>query len=316
MKAISLLSLVFAASANAHLILRSIYINGVDQGTGVGIRLPAFVEKPGLGANSNNNSPIRDLDSIDMRCNRLGDTQAPHTIKVNPGDTVSFEWGHRSRESGDSIIPSSHSGAGAVYISPDPPVGNSFVKLWEEGEVSKGQWFANGKLVQNRGVHSLKIPAGLKPGYYLLRPELITLHEAEVSHQSNPQRGNQLYMACVQIQVLGSGTVSLPQGVAFPGAYKYSDPGIVYNVYYTPPGAGPYKVPGPTVWSGAAAPIANPSLGPKKGDLKSISVFTKWIMTTDSMVHEIKTVNGQTTTVKTKYTPSWSNVYSTPTPTP
>lgn len=51
-----------------------------------------------------------------------------------------------------------------VYISPDPPVGPSFVKLWEEGEYSKGQWFANGKLVQQRGIHSIKIPAGLKAG--------------------------------------------------------------------------------------------------------------------------------------------------------
>jgi hypothetical protein len=57
-----------------------------------------------------------------------------------------------------------------------------------------------------------------------------TLHEAEVSHVQTPNRGIQLYIQCVQIEVTGSGTVQLPEGVSFPGAYKYTDPGIVYNV--------------------------------------------------------------------------------------
>ena len=34
----------------------------------------------------------------------------------------------------------------------------------------------------------------------------------------------------MQIEVVGNGTVELPAGVSFPGAYKYSDPGVVHNV--------------------------------------------------------------------------------------
>lgn len=57
---------------------------------------------------------------------------------------------------------------------------------------------------------------------YLLRPELITLHEAETTVLANPARGVQLYMACVQIEVTGDGATTLPSGVGFPGAYEYN----------------------------------------------------------------------------------------------
>ena len=45
-------------------------------------------------------------------------------------------------------------------------------------------------------------------------------------------RGAQFYPNCVQIEVVGNGTVELPSGVSFPGAYKYSDPGVVYDVRF------------------------------------------------------------------------------------
>lgn len=59
---------------------------------------------------------------------------------------------------------------------------------------------------------------------------MIGLHEADASYQVNPLRGAQFYPNCVQIEVVGNGTVELPSGVSFPGAYKYSDPGVVYDV--------------------------------------------------------------------------------------
>jgi cellulase len=40
----------------------------------------------------------------------------------------------------------------------------------------------------------------------------------------------QFYPDCVQIEVMGDGDVELPEGVSFPGAYGYDDPGVVHNV--------------------------------------------------------------------------------------
>lgn len=59
---------------------------------------------------------------------------------------------------------------------------------------------------------------------------MIAFHEGEVSYLKNPRRGTQFYPNCVQIEVVGDGTVELPKGVSFPGAYSYEDPGIVYDV--------------------------------------------------------------------------------------
>lgn len=167
-----------------------------------------------------NSSPVKNLTNIDLRCNILGDHQARDTIEVVPGDIVTFEWGHEDRLPDDGIIATSHHGPGIVYMSADPPTDDSWVKLWEEGEYEKNKWFVTTKLVEQRGAHSVQIPEDLKPGYYLLRPELVTLHEAESIFLDNPARGVQIYMACVQIKVLGSGEVELPGGVGFPGAYE------------------------------------------------------------------------------------------------
>lgn len=62
---------------------------------------------------------------------------------------------------------------------------------------------------------------------------MIGLHEGEVSYLKNPIRGAQFYPNCVQIEVTGDGTVELPKGVSFPGAYSYEDPGVVYDVHYS-----------------------------------------------------------------------------------
>ena len=65
---------------------------------------------------------------------------------------------------------------------------------------------------------------------YLIRAEMIALHEGDVSYTVNPRRGAQFYPDCVQIEVTGDGDVELPEGVSFPGAYSHEDPGVVHNV--------------------------------------------------------------------------------------
>lgn len=68
---------------------QGVFVNGVDQGSFRGIRTPAYNGPPPRGYA---NSPVKDLDSIDMRCNVLGDKQVPYTIQVEPGDNLTFDW--------------------------------------------------------------------------------------------------------------------------------------------------------------------------------------------------------------------------------
>jgi len=71
-------------------IRQGVYVNGVDQGSFKGIRIPAYNGAPGKGGY--NNSPVKDLSSIDLRCNVMGDIQARDTIKVVPGDNLTLDW--------------------------------------------------------------------------------------------------------------------------------------------------------------------------------------------------------------------------------
>ncbi|TEB27150.1 hypothetical protein FA13DRAFT_1736747 [Coprinellus micaceus] len=227
---------VAACLAHAHTLVRSIYVNGVDQGTNVGIRPPAMNGPPRAGS-----WPVKDLN-----------------LPGPAGDT-------EIRGPSDGIIDSSHKGA-----IPGLPGRRALGLSWSTRE---GNWAVSPKLISNRGVHSIPdSQAGLKSG------------QPDVAYTSNAARGVQIYTECVQIFVRGNGTVS------FPGAYKYTDPGIVYNIY-NPPSSG-YKAPGPAVWSGAAASIANPPLGTKVGPLTIYSL-------------ETVTATGTAGLTKTTYNPVW-----------
>jgi len=96
------------------------------------------------------------------------------------------------------------------------------------------------------GKMNVKIPSDLAPGDYLLRAEVIALHTAGSSG------GAQLYMTCYQLTVTGSGT-AVPPTVAFPGAYKSSDPGILVNIHAAMAG---YTAPGPGVYAGGSTKVA------------------------------------------------------------
>lgn len=93
--------------------------------------------------------------------------------------------------------------------------------------------------LKNGGVASVKIPANLAPGNYLIRHEIIALH------LGTSLGGAEFYPGCAQLKVGGSGS-GVPKAselVKIPGAYSDNDPGIfdrdVFNVN------APYVMPGP-----------------------------------------------------------------------
>ena len=86
------------------------------------------------------------------------------------------------------------------------------------------------------GGYNYTIPACLKPGFYLVRHEILALHSAWA------EGGAQFYPSCHQLQVSGDGGVVPSEGpVSFPGAYKKDDPGVFYSQYNQLP----YQIPGP-----------------------------------------------------------------------
>jgi len=73
---------------------------------------------------------------------------------------------------------------------------------------------------------TVKLPSSLPSGEYLFRVEHIALHSASAAG------GAQFYISCGQINVTGGGSGNPGPLVAFPGAYKATDPGLMINIYY------------------------------------------------------------------------------------
>ncbi|QRV94310.1 glycoside hydrolase family 61 protein [Ceratobasidium sp. AG-Ba] len=233
-------TLFSAAFVSAHTTVYGLWINGVFQGDG----RYQYIRSPP------NNNPVKDLTSSAMACN-VNNNPVGRYLSVKAYDSVTFEWYHNTRN--DDIIASSHKGPVQVYIAPAASngAGNVWVKIYSSK--GSGSNWAVDQLIASHGQHTVKIP-NIAAGKYLLRAEVIALHEADVSYASNSVRGAQLYMSCAQIAVTSSGS-TLPSGVAFPGAYTYSTPGIVYNIYTG--NADGYTAPGPSVSSiGAGGSIS------------------------------------------------------------
>jgi cellulase len=222
------------SSVAGHATVFNILVNDVDQG--LGNTADGYIRTPP------NNSPVTDVTSADMTCNVNGGKAAARFVEVAGGDKITFEWHHNSNDASDDIIADSHKGPILTYIAPAESNGEGdvWLKLAEEG-LSNGKWAVD-NLIANRGKHSITLP-NLAAGEYLLRPEIIALHEG------NRVAGAQFYMECVQVKVTSSGSTTLPAGVAIPGAYKADDAGVLFDIYS---GATEYPIPGPAVWDGAS----------------------------------------------------------------
>ncbi|KAG8929581.1 hypothetical protein FRC03_003238 [Tulasnella sp. 419] len=227
-------SLTFAAFAslaavNAHTTFQYFQNAGVDYGSDY-LRIPP------------NNNPVTDVLSSVMGCNVNGSVGKPKKATVAAGSTFTAEFHHESRTS-QGIDPS-HKGATIAYLAKVSDAttasdqGLNWFKIHQNGNINP---WASDSFNANGGKWSFTIPTKIANGDYLLRAETISLHGAA----SYP--GAQLYFGCAQITVTG-GTGGSPATVKFPGAYKGSDPGITFQLYYPVPTS--YTVPGPAVYTG------------------------------------------------------------------
>ncbi|KAF2465229.1 glycoside hydrolase [Lindgomyces ingoldianus] len=223
--------------ASAHTIFQELWVNGVAQGHTKGIRVPAY------------DGPITDVTSNDVICNGgQQHTECTPQMQVKAGDKLTAEW-HHTLDSGSTgeaqdPIDKGHLGPVMVYLAKvddaltTKVTGLKWFKIYEDGLDSKGQWAVT-RLYNNKGKVNFTLPSCVQSGQYLLRAELIALHGAA----SYP--GAQLYMECAQINVTGGGSAN-PPTVSFPGAYKGTDPGIKFQLFYPTPTT--YTIPGPTAF--------------------------------------------------------------------
>ncbi|KAJ2627345.1 hypothetical protein H4R22_004447 [Coemansia sp. RSA 1290] len=139
------------------------------------------------------------------------------------------------------LMSASHVGPCTFYMAPLESAGDGpvWIKIYEKGwDKDKKKW-CNNEIIDNDGKFDVTIPKNIPDGDYLIRTEMIALHQA------NKVGGAQLYPNCVVITVTGGTGSTFPSGSEIPGIYQPKDPGILYDRGDDPT---TYKIPGPNVF--------------------------------------------------------------------
>ncbi|KAI0904735.1 glycosyl hydrolase family 61-domain-containing protein [Ustulina deusta] len=135
----------------------------------------------------------------------------------------------------------------------------SFFKISELGlldgsntTAGPGGLWATDLLIANNNSWIVEIPPQIKQGFYVLRTEIIALHNAR------NDIGSQNYPQCLNIRIAGNGTV-LPSGTSGKKLYDPNEPSVHLDIYE---GLSTYKIPGPAVMSGVKTgtipPLSHP----------------------------------------------------------
>jgi hypothetical protein len=149
----------------------------------------------------------------------------------------------------------------------DTASGPDWFKIWDEGyDAETSQWCTQ-KLIQNNGVLSVALPRELSGGYYLVRPELLALHQAD-KNPPNPQ----FYVGCAQI-FLNSASDLIPlDTVSIPGYVSIDDKSMVFNVWEP---KFPYPEAGPDAYEGGTKRVKH---------LEAVKSQTEGLLPTNAIV--------------------------------
>ncbi|TFK68673.1 hypothetical protein BDN72DRAFT_768969 [Pluteus cervinus] len=199
---------------------------------------------PGVVRKVASDGPVVDFTGANISCNVGGSDPGTKVAEVSSGSPITFDW---------SYWPSDHQGPVTTYMAScggDCTTFNADNARWFKIDAmgyQDGQWAAN-KLITNNASWTSTIPAGLAPGQYLARHEIIALH-------SNPA---QYYPSCSQLKVTGSGTGQPSDSdlVSMPDVYS----NVQYPDIYTdsPAQMQAFVVPGPPIVTfDGTAPASN-----------------------------------------------------------
>lgn len=185
---------------------------------------------------------VNNYTSPDIVCH-VGVVPAQTYATVQAGGSIELEW---------SAWPRGHLGPVLTYLAncngECTTVNKStllFNKIDEAGLIQGGSspiWAVN-ELIANNYAWNLSIPANIAPGNYVLRHEIIALHDA------NLPGGAQNYPQCINLKVIGSGNDSLSNGTLGTELYDAQDPGLVIDIFEPLTN---YTIPGPPLYAGAA----------------------------------------------------------------
>lgn len=232
--------------SNAHTAFTNFFVDGVDQGDEVAVRMSNNMAQATF--------PLPNVTSPDMACGVNGETGVSRISSANAGSTLTFEWRDWPDGSQPGSIDISHKGPCAAYMkkvdnsaASNNAAGAGWFKIMEDGyDSTAGKWCTE-KLIPNDGHLAATIPSDLASGYYLVRPELLALHQADKT-PPDPQ----FYVGCAQIFLNSTGSAIPPNTVSIPGYVNISTPAMTFNIWNVPMKL-PFPDFGPPLYTGSSS---------------------------------------------------------------
>ena len=165
-----------------------------------------------------------------------GEYAASRVASTIGGDTITFEFRDHPDDSAPGAIDISHKGPCAIYMkkvenaaASNNAQGPGWFKIMEVGYDTSTKTWCTEKLIMANGHLAATIPKDLAPGYYLMRPELLALHQADKS-PPDPQ----FYLGCAQIYLTSGGSNEPKNTVSIPGYVDLNTPAMTYNIWKVP----------------------------------------------------------------------------------
>lgn len=201
---------------------------------------------------------------------RDGNKPVDFTCPVPHKATLTVQFRIYSDGSRQGAIAPGHLGPCAVYLKKvddmyanNSAAGPGWFKIWEDGlDTASGKWCVD-RLIASKGLLSVNLPTGLPAGYYLVRPEILALHNAV---DGDPQ----FYVGCAQIYVQQGpdGPLNIPDGqsVSIPGYVSADTPGVKFNIYKKP--LPKYTIPGPKVFIPQGKPSSSSTAKQAQGGIR------------------------------------------------
>ncbi|KAF2675005.1 glycoside hydrolase, partial [Microthyrium microscopicum] len=190
--------------------------------------------------------PVENVNSPDVAC-RFTPLQAPGIESVaRAGANITFNWlDWFSSHKGPVLTVSFDLCAPSMLHTDFTNV--AFFKIDEQSYDPKTISWGTDWLMKNKNSQTVTIPSDIKPGTYVVRHEIISLHNALNDDYIKKQSGAQFYPQCAKVKVTGDGSAT-PAGQKLPGLYKWDDKGILVNIFYRP---NEYTAPGGPVYKPA-----------------------------------------------------------------
>ncbi|KAL9595597.1 MAG: hypothetical protein Q9179_004916 [Wetmoreana sp. 5 TL-2023] len=223
-----LLAAATLETATAHTTFTNFYLDGAPQGDGTCVRMSNDIPKATY--------PIRPVTGQDMACGVNGEKAVARVCPADSGAQLTFNFRDWPDGSQPGSLDKSHMGPCSVYMkkvdnsaADNNAAGPGWFKIFEEDyDNSTAQWCTS-KIMANDGKLSVNLPTDIAAGYYLVRPELLALHQADKS-PPDPQ----FYVGCAQIFLQSTGSSTPKDTVSIPGYVNMQHPAMTFDIWSAP----------------------------------------------------------------------------------